>query len=159
MRPAVWCHMTADTKAELHAFAQSIGCSRSWFQDPVEQGKCERGCAMAGHWHYDVTKGMRAKAVKAGAVEIGHGLSEFEMIWHYAGREGIKLTDQELGIVKVAQRFCPCGFGSNGFTKEKRSGMMVHSKCMLPTEQYYLAYRSAQPPGKPIKYAKGIKPA
>ena len=75
---AIWCHMTADTKEELHAFAASIGCRREWFQDKP-----------AGHWHYDVTKSTRSKAVKAGAVEIGHALEDFAQVWHRPGREGV----------------------------------------------------------------------
>ena len=56
---ARWCHMTADTPDELHAFAARIGLRRSWAQHE-------------GTWkeHYDVTEGRRAAAVRAGAVEI-----------------------------------------------------------------------------------------
>lgn len=50
------CHLTADTEAELHAFARSIGLRRSWFQDhPI-------------HPHYDLTKRKRELAVEKGAV-------------------------------------------------------------------------------------------
>lgn len=75
---AVWCHMTADTKDELHEFAGSIGLKRSWFQDKPR-----------GLWHYDVTKAVRSRAVAAGAVEIGTGLESFEKVWHRPGREGM----------------------------------------------------------------------
>lgn len=54
-----WCHMTADTEEELHEFAERIGMKQSWFQN-----------AGRASFHYDVTKGRRAAAVKAGAVEI-----------------------------------------------------------------------------------------
>ena len=47
-------HMMADTDAELHAMADAIGVKRQWFQGD----------------HYDVSKEMRAKAVKLGAVEV-----------------------------------------------------------------------------------------
>lgn len=90
MRPAVWCHMTADTKEELHEFAARLGLRRSWFQDPVEQGSARPGSPGAGHWHYDVTKTVRARAVRLGAVEIGHGLEEFARIWHHPDREGVR---------------------------------------------------------------------
>ena len=60
MRPAIWCHMMADTPEELHAFAASIGLARRWAQHEDEPWKL----------HYDVTKSVRAKAVKAGAKEI-----------------------------------------------------------------------------------------
>jgi Protein of unknown function (DUF4031) len=54
-----WSHMTTDgAKEELHAFADKLGLKRSYFQDKP-----------AG-WHYDLTKGMRAKAVRLGAVEV-----------------------------------------------------------------------------------------
>lgn len=47
----VMCHMIADTEEELHAMADLIGVARKWYQGD----------------HYDVTKTMRAKAIKAGA--------------------------------------------------------------------------------------------
>jgi len=64
--PAVWpfrrqlyCHMMTDGDlSELHKFATQIGMKRSWFQpDPR-------------HPHYDLSPSYRAKAVKAGAIEI-----------------------------------------------------------------------------------------
>lgn len=73
-----WCHLSATTKAELHAFAQAIGLRRSWFQDRPN-----------GHWHYDVTLGLRAKAVRAGAVPIGHDRADYDAYWHAPGREGV----------------------------------------------------------------------
>lgn len=52
-------HLAADTPAELHAFAQSIGLNREWFQDHPR------------HPHYDLTTArMRQKAIDAGAVEM-----------------------------------------------------------------------------------------
>lgn len=67
-RDGRWCHLTADTQEELHAFAARIGLRRTWFQT------CKRQCAPAGapcvHWHYDVNVGRRAAAVLLGAVEI-----------------------------------------------------------------------------------------
>lgn len=55
----VWCHMTADSRAELDAMADRIGLRRSWVQHP--------GC---WHEHYDLTKSKRRLAVAAGAVEV-----------------------------------------------------------------------------------------
>lgn len=53
-------HMFADTVEELHAFAQMLGLRREWFQ-----------CPPKATWeHYDVTKTVREKAIKAGAVQI-----------------------------------------------------------------------------------------
>lgn len=54
------CHMVADTRAELDAMADRIGVARKWIQHPGSDRE-----------HYDVCKSMRAKAVKAGAIEIG----------------------------------------------------------------------------------------
>jgi uncharacterized protein DUF4031 len=51
------CHLFADTLEELHAFAETIGMKRAWFQN---------GSAP----HYDLTPGRREAAVKAGAVEL-----------------------------------------------------------------------------------------
>lgn len=53
-----WCHMTADTKTELHKFAIEIGLKRSWFQDHPTL------------WHYDITPNKRKLALREGAVEI-----------------------------------------------------------------------------------------
>lgn len=55
----VWCHMTADTRAELDAMADRIGLRRSWIQHP-------------GTWkeHYDVTASKRRAAVAAGAISV-----------------------------------------------------------------------------------------
>lgn len=53
-----WCHMVADSRQELHAFASQLGLMRRWFQDdPVR-------------WHYDLTPGRRSQAVRMGAREI-----------------------------------------------------------------------------------------
>lgn len=52
-------HMQADTLDELHAFAQSIGLRREWFQD--RPGRPERA-------HYDLTSGKRDAAILAGAI-------------------------------------------------------------------------------------------
>lgn len=50
----IMCHMIADTEAELHAMAKSIGVARRWYQGD----------------HYDICLAMRAKAVKLGAKEL-----------------------------------------------------------------------------------------
>lgn len=62
---ARWCHLIADSQEELHAFAESIGLKRSWFQPGKPfLGKPSR------HWHYDVTESKRRLAVAKGAQEI-----------------------------------------------------------------------------------------
>jgi hypothetical protein len=58
-RTVLWCHLIADSLQELHAFAEAIGCKRSWFQNAVS-------CP-----HYDLQSGLREKAVRAGALELG----------------------------------------------------------------------------------------
>lgn len=56
----VMCHMVADTLAELHAMADTIGVARRWYQGPP-----------AGRWpHYDIALSKRDLAVAAGAKEI-----------------------------------------------------------------------------------------
>lgn len=52
------CHLVADTPKELHQFATRLGLRLSWFQI---HPRCS---------HYDLTAGMRAKAVRLGAVEL-----------------------------------------------------------------------------------------
>jgi len=60
-----WCHLTADTREELHQFATEVmHMRRAWFQDHVRL------------WHYDLTEGKRHLAVKFGAKEI----SQREMV-------------------------------------------------------------------------------
>lgn len=66
LRHTHWCHLTADTETELHAFAARLGLKRSWYQKKGERDY---------RWHYDITPPKRAQAVKLGAVEIDrHGL-------------------------------------------------------------------------------------
>lgn len=53
------CHLYSDDNniSELHDFAQKLGLKLSWFQnDPVLP-------------HYDLTKGMRKRAIELGAKE------------------------------------------------------------------------------------------
>lgn len=59
----LWCHLTADSDDELHAFALKIGLQRWMFQDAKRQ---------ALH-HYDLVPGKRARAVKLGAIEVKAG--------------------------------------------------------------------------------------
>ena len=56
----ILCHMIADTHAELLAMARRIGVRRKWIQHEWQLRR----------EHYDICLSMRAKAVKAGAVEI-----------------------------------------------------------------------------------------
>ena len=52
-----WCHMFADTLAELHAMAGKIGLKRAWFQPKSRP-------------HYDLVSSKKALAIKNGAIEI-----------------------------------------------------------------------------------------
>src|SRR5207237_1545343 len=53
-----WCHLTADTRDELHALADRIGLRRESFQDH------------AYRWHYDLVPEARAIAEQLGAQEV-----------------------------------------------------------------------------------------
>jgi hypothetical protein len=64
---STWCHLTADTPGELHAFAAQLGLKRSCFQPGTPIGG-----KPSPFWHYDVTAGKRAQAVNLGAVEVGY---------------------------------------------------------------------------------------
>lgn len=55
----IMCHMIADSDAELHAMADTIGVNRKWHQKPPKHDS-----------HYDISLGMREKALRAGAIEI-----------------------------------------------------------------------------------------
>ena len=53
------CHMIADTTDELLAMADRIGVQRKWLQKVGTR-----------YEHFDTSKGKRAEAVKAGALEV-----------------------------------------------------------------------------------------
>jgi hypothetical protein len=52
-------HLMADTLDELHAFAQSIGLRREWFQTRPSRPEKD---------HYDLTRARRDAAILAGAI-------------------------------------------------------------------------------------------
>jgi len=58
-RRMIMCHMIADTTEELNTMADKIGIARKWIQYPGSSKE-----------HYDICLSARAKAVKAGAIEI-----------------------------------------------------------------------------------------
>lgn len=75
-------HLVADTEEELHRFAQAIGLKRFWYQEHESLP------------HYDLTRGMRARAVAYGAQEI----SRAEMALRIrAGRENANKKKQKSG--------------------------------------------------------------
>lgn len=54
-----WSHLTADTPDELRSFALKIGLRTSWVQYPGTYKE-----------HYDLTEGMRQRALRNGATAI-----------------------------------------------------------------------------------------
>jgi len=54
-----WSHLTADTPDELLDFALKLGLRRSWIQHPGTYKE-----------HFDLTEGMRQRALRNGAVAI-----------------------------------------------------------------------------------------
>lgn len=74
---ATWSHLTADTKEELHAFAEKLGLQRKWFQE-----------GSPGLWHYDVTESKRSAAIRMGAEQISYlNTEDFLRVYRKAGRE------------------------------------------------------------------------
>jgi hypothetical protein len=53
-----WSHLFADTRSELHDFADALGLRREWFQDAPAT------------WHYDLSEGKRARAIQLGAEAV-----------------------------------------------------------------------------------------
>lgn len=58
-RGMLMCHLVADTKAELLAMVDKIGVQRKWIQHEGKIGE-----------HFDIAKGKRLLAIKAGAIPI-----------------------------------------------------------------------------------------
>lgn len=54
----IMSHMGSDNIDELHEMANKLGLKREWFQDKKH------------HPHYDISKGMKLKAIELGAVEV-----------------------------------------------------------------------------------------
>ena len=65
-----WSHLTANTPAELHAFALLIGLQPVWFQGRCKSGPCPTAGGVCVHFHYDVTDGKRKRAIERGAIPI-----------------------------------------------------------------------------------------
>jgi hypothetical protein len=61
-----WSHLFADTPEELHAFAAKLGLRRSYFQP----GRPRGDGSPSRHWHYDLTAGKRAQAIRFGAQPV-----------------------------------------------------------------------------------------
>jgi hypothetical protein len=62
----IMCHMWADTLDELLAMADRIGVQRKWIQGhPTPSFGKHR---MASWVHFDISLGMKSKAIAAGAI-------------------------------------------------------------------------------------------
>lgn len=86
------CHLIADTNEELHAFAESIGLKRCWFQ------------AKASGPHYDLTASKRVRAVARGAVELDdRGFHEILRRWREAAVAAVNAaaTGEEKAAVRA----------------------------------------------------------
>jgi hypothetical protein len=80
------CHLVADSLVELHALADALGMQRRWFQNKP-----------GGTPHYDLSKSVRAKAVKAGAVGVNrYGMAALSMEWKLADFAGRGRTSIEV---------------------------------------------------------------
>lgn len=79
LRHTHWCHLTADTEQELHAFATRLGLRRSWFQKKSETDY---------RWHYDIVPSKRAHALRLGAVEVDRRFIGQLMIRRQEERDG-----------------------------------------------------------------------
>lgn len=71
------CHLVADSVKELHEFARRLGLRHSWFQSRSLP-------------HYDLTIGMRFKAIKLGAIEVDR--NEFSLITRKYRKSRAKTT-------------------------------------------------------------------
>lgn len=56
-----WSHLIADSPTELRAFAKKLGLSPAWIQKPGTDRE-----------HFDITHGMRMKAIGLGAEKISY---------------------------------------------------------------------------------------
>ena len=59
-KPAMTCHLRADTDAELREFACLLGIPKAW----------EQTSTRTNILHYDLTRQWRELAVRNGAVEV-----------------------------------------------------------------------------------------
>jgi len=58
LRYTAFCHLLADTRAELHEMADRLGIPRRFFQDHPWR------------WHHDLPEHLRPRAVELGAREV-----------------------------------------------------------------------------------------
>jgi len=58
LRYTEFCHLLADTRAELHAMADALGIPQRFFQDHPWR------------WHHDLPEQLRGRAIELGAIEV-----------------------------------------------------------------------------------------
>jgi hypothetical protein len=58
LRYTEFCHLLADTRAELHEMAEALGIPRRYFQDHPWR------------WHHDLPAHLRPRAIELGALEV-----------------------------------------------------------------------------------------
>jgi len=80
----LWCHLTADTAEELHAFAAMLGLRRSRFQSKPGRPWVD---------HYDIAEPKRARAVALGAVEITIEEAGAQIARKREAARGTRVTD------------------------------------------------------------------
>lgn len=71
-------HLTADTDEELHEFAARLGLKREYHQPSPP----------ASRSHYDVTKGVRNRAIALGAIAVRIGCEPWRGLGKRRTREG-----------------------------------------------------------------------
>jgi hypothetical protein len=72
-----WCHLYADSLAELQEFARSVGLKPTWLQ----HGDGDRGLP-----HYDVTGQMLDRCVALGAIPVTGGDGTYRRLRRALGR-------------------------------------------------------------------------
>lgn len=91
----VMCHLWADTETELLAMVDRIGVDRSWIQGHPTLSK---GKHRDASWvHFDISLGMKAKAIAAGALLT----DKFGPVEHVAR---LDLASGDAALVELATR-------------------------------------------------------
>lgn len=82
---ARWSHLMADTRAELLAFAGTLGLRESWLQDK------------RSGVHFDVTDSVRRRALSLGAVSIETGGEEWCRVVSAARQQHLERHHERAG--------------------------------------------------------------
>lgn len=98
-----WCHLVADSVAELHAFAQRLGLKREWFQDKSR------------YPHYDVTVKVRQRALELGAVEGDKRAIITCAKQMYLEVLAVRAADPQMA---TGEQVSPVAIGGAGLTRE-----------------------------------------